>query len=31
MLALLHTSGYFKADISYDTSVKRSEEMYKLS
>ena len=30
MLALLHTSGYFKADISYDTSVKRSEEMYKL-
>ena len=30
MLALLHTSGYFKADISYDTSVKRSEDMYKL-
>ena len=31
MLALLHTSGYFKADISYDTSVKRSEDMYKLN
>jgi outer membrane protein assembly factor BamA len=30
MLALLHTSGYFKADISYDTSVKRREEMYRL-
>jgi len=30
MLALLHTSGYFKADISYDTTVKRSEDMYKL-
>src|SRR4029079_18466519 len=30
MLALLHTSGYFKADINYDTSVKRSEDMYKL-
>jgi len=30
MLALLHTSGYFKADISYDTTVKRKEEMYKL-
>jgi len=30
MLALLHTSGFFKADISYDTVVKRSEDMYKL-
>ena len=30
MLALLHTSGYFKADIGYDTTVKRSEDMYKL-
>jgi len=30
MLALLHTSGYFKADINYDTVVKRSEDMYKL-
>jgi len=30
MLALLHTSGFFKADISYDTAVKRSEDMYKL-
>jgi len=30
MLALLHTSGYFKAEISYDTSVKRREEMYRL-
>src|SRR5678815_942716 len=30
MLALLHTSGYFKADINYDTAVKRSEDMYKL-
>jgi len=31
MLALLHTSGYFKADINYDTVVKRKEEMYKLT
>ena len=30
MLALLHTSGYFKAEINPDTSVKRSEDMYKL-
>ena len=31
MLALLHTSGYFKANIDPDTSVKRNEDMYKLT
>jgi outer membrane protein insertion porin family len=31
MLALLHTSGYFKADINYDTTINRIEEAYKLT
>ena len=31
MLAMLHTSGYFKADINYDTVVNRNEEAYKLT
>src|SRR6266513_5609489 len=31
MLAMLHTSGYFKADINYDTTVNRIEEAYKLT
>lgn len=31
MLAMLHTSGYFKADINYDTVVNRNEEAHKLT
>jgi outer membrane protein assembly factor BamA len=31
MLAMLHTSGYFKADINYDTVVHRNEEAHKLT
>ena len=31
MLAMLHSSGYFKADINYDTVVNRIEEAYKLT
>jgi len=31
MLAMLHTSGYFKANIDYDTTVNRKEEMQKLT
>src|SRR5947207_4960551 len=31
MLAMLHTSGYFKADINYDTIINRNEEAYKLT
>jgi len=31
MLAMLHTSGYFKADINYDTVVNKNEEAYKLT
>jgi len=31
MMAMLHTSGYFKADINYDTTVNRREEMQKLT
>lgn len=30
MLAMLHTSGYFKAGITYDTLVKRNEEAHKV-
>ena len=30
MLAMLHTSGYFKAAITYDTVVKRNEEAHKV-
>jgi outer membrane protein assembly factor BamA len=31
MMAMLHTSGYFKADITYDTVVKRNEEVHRLT
>src|SRR4030095_13996985 len=31
MMAMLHTSGYFKADINYDTTVNRREEIQKLT
>ncbi|HEV8285745.1 MAG TPA: BamA/TamA family outer membrane protein [Chitinophagaceae bacterium] len=31
MLAMLHTSGYFKSSITYDTVVKRNEELYMLT
>jgi outer membrane protein assembly factor BamA len=31
MLAMLHTSGYFKAGITYDTLVNKNEEAYKLT
>src|SRR5258708_1635637 len=31
MLAMLHTSGYFKGIVTYDTTVNRKEEMYKLT
>ncbi len=31
MLAMLHTSGYFKANVTYDTLVNRNEEAYKLT
>jgi outer membrane protein assembly factor BamA len=31
MLTMLHASGYFKADVNYDTSVKRKGEAYKLN
>ena len=31
MLAMLHTSGYFKSAITYDTVVHRNEEAYKLT
>lgn len=31
MIAMLHASGYFKGEVSYDTSIKRNEEAYKLT
>ena len=31
MLSMLHTSGYFKASVDYDTTVNRKEEMQKLT
>jgi hypothetical protein len=31
MLAMLHTSGYFKSDIKWDTVVKRNEEAHKVT
>jgi outer membrane protein assembly factor BamA len=31
MIAMLHASGYFKAEVNYDTAIKKNEEAFKLT